>query len=401
MTDGLGTAGKDLQRPLDESVPVDALTIAAAATEPAADPIDETATEPAAETATEAAAETATEAAAEAAADPADDTVSLRSAVPEDASAAPPPAEPREINLDTPLARVVRHVRRWLPMRAIQAAGRLPVRAGRGLLAWSRRPAGRFVIPGALTAALIAVAISTGAFLIPTAGVTEPEQPPASAGAATGVPNPTAPPGVVAPPVFNPTAAPAVGGNPTEALAGWAEGISTRTGVPVIALRAYGYAELVLATTIPGCQLRWTTLAAIGQVESGHGSSGGATLLPDGRALPAITGAPLDGQGNRRLISDTDGGQLDGDAVYDRAVGPMQFIPQTWYVQADPLRGIADVHNVNDASLAAAYYLCGNGRDLSTAEDWWSAILSYNNVQSYASAVFAYANQFGQTSQSG
>jgi len=29
-------------------------------------------------------------------------------------------------------------------------------------------------------------------------------------------------------------------------------------------------------------------------------------------------------------ILDTDGGRLDGDISYDRAVGPMQVLPGTW-----------------------------------------------------------------------
>jgi hypothetical protein len=390
MTDGLGTAGDDLQRPLDESVPVDlAETVTVTADEPAAELAPEPEAEPQAE--------------------PAAETVALRSAVPADADAdaAAGPGdrtEPREIDLDPPLAAVVRQARAWLPTQAIRTVGRLPGRGWRALLGWSRRPTGRFVVPGVLTASLIGAAVAAGAIVVPTAVVTEPAEPAGSAGAGfpTVPPDPAAPPGLVpgpVPPVVNPSA-PAALGNPTEALTGWAGQVSTGTGIPAIALRAYGYAELVLTTTMPECQLRWTTLAAIGQVESGHGSSNGATLLDDGRALPAITGPPLDGQGNRMLIRDTDGGQLDGDDVYDRAVGPMQFIPRTWYIEASPVRGIADVHNINDASLAAAYYLCRDGRDMSTAEDWWSAILSYNNVQSYASAVFAYANQFGQSSQS-
>jgi hypothetical protein len=38
----------------------------------------------------------------------------------------------------------------------------------------------------------------------------------------------------------------------------------------------------------------------------------------------------LDGSAGRQEILDTDGGLYDNDLVYDRAVGPMQSIPQTW-----------------------------------------------------------------------
>jgi membrane-bound lytic murein transglycosylase B len=191
------------------------------------------------------------------------------------------------------------------------------------------------------------------------------------------------------------------GGRPADALAGWAAQVSAKAGISTTALQAYGYAELVVTQNIPSCQLSWTTLAAIGKIESGHGTAGGATLTSTGLAFPHIIGLPLDGQGGRQRITDTDDGQLDGDPVYDRAVGPMQFIPTTWNssgVDADN-DGVKDPHDIFDAALAAANYLCGDGRNLSVAGDWWRAIYSYNDVQQYAEDVFNAANDYGRRSR--
>ena len=110
----------------------------------------------------------------------------------------------------------------------------------------------------------------------------------------------------------------------------------------------------------PGCGLPWTLLAAIGRVESDHGRYGGSVLGFDARPQPAIVGIALNGQGPVRAIGDTDDGRWDGDPVWDRAVGPMQFIPGTWATSGrdGDGDGLADPHDLDDAALAAAAYLC-------------------------------------------
>ena len=168
-----------------------------------------------------------------------------------------------------------------------------------------------------------------------------------------------------------------------------------------MAVQAYGYAELVAARTAPNCHLSWTTIAALAKVDSAHGSANGAVLGADGSVQPPIHGLPLDGKGGRQEIRDTDQGTVDGDTQYDRAIGPLQFIPQAWRenaVDADN-NGAADPNDIDDASLAAALYLCKGGRDMARADAWWDAILSYNAVRPYAQKVFDAANEYGQRSR--
>jgi hypothetical protein len=200
---------------------------------------------------------------------------------------------------------------------------------------------------------------------------------------------------------LGPTTATQNGGRPADALAGWAGPMGTRLGIPVVAIQAYGYAELVLQRTVPACHLSWTTIAALAKVESSHGAANGAVLSTDGTAMPPIFGLPLDGKGGRQLIPDTDRGALDQDTTYDRAVGPLQFIPATWNsykVDADN-NGVADPNDIDDASLTAATYLCQGGRDMNRPDAWWDAILSYNAVRPYAQKVFDAANDYGRRSR--
>jgi membrane-bound lytic murein transglycosylase B len=150
----------------------------------------------------------------------------------------------------------------------------------------------------------------------------------------------------------------------------------------------------------PACGIGWNTVAAIGLIESGHGTHGGGHLTNAGQASGPIIGPSLDGDGFA-AIADTDDGALDGDARWDRAVGPMQFIPSTWrYAGRDGNGdGDADPFNIDDAALSAAMYLCAHGRDLTTAAGWTDAIYSYNQSETYINQVRdqarAYAAQAG------
>jgi hypothetical protein len=125
--------------------------------------------------------------------------------------------------------------------------------------------------------------------------------------------------------------------------------------------RPGSYLELYqqAATTCPG--LSWTVLAAIGQIESGHGRDVG----------PSSAGA----------------------------LGPMQFMPATWKaygVDGDGDRK-ADIMDPYDAVPTAARYLCANGAGRGGAA-LSNAIWHYNHSQSYVHGVLtlarAYARRF-------
>lgn len=179
----------------------------------------------------------------------------------------------------------------------------------------------------------------------------------------------------------------------------WLDEVSESSGVPRRALEGYASAQLVVNADQPGCQLSWPTLAGIGYVESRHGTYAGGEIGPDGNTTVDIIGIPLDGTNNTQAIPDTDGGELDGDTEWDRAIGPMQFIPSTWERWGESLEGGSpDPHNIDDAALSAARYLCADGRDLITEQDWEAAILSYNRSGSYVADVLAYAHAYADAS---
>lgn len=190
-----------------------------------------------------------------------------------------------------------------------------------------------------------------------------------------------------------------VGGAPVDIA-----GIAAVADIPAVVVAAYvrgaGYANGI----DPGCQMQWWLLAGFGKIESNHGRYRGGQVDPSGRVLPPILGPPLTG-GRFASISDTDGGRYDGDPVWDRAVGPMQFIPSTWKSSGvdNSGDGAPDPNNIFDAAAAAGKYLCRarGGFPVVDPEGFRRAAWSYNRSRSYAASVWSVAGSYAALQPTG
>ncbi len=128
---------------------------------------------------------------------------------------------------------------------------------------------------------------------------------------------------------------------------------ATARGIPVTFLALYRGA----AATCRG--LPWPVLAAIGQVESGHGTN----------------------------PNDSPAG----------AQGPMQFLPSTFtaYAVDGDGDGTADIRNPADAIYTAARYLCANGGGRGDAA-LMRAIYRYNHANWYVALVIRIGAQIAE-----
>jgi membrane-bound lytic murein transglycosylase B len=171
------------------------------------------------------------------------------------------------------------------------------------------------------------------------------------------------------------------------------------TAIPRLASISYQRAATTEARDTPTCGLRWEILAGIGLVESDHGRSGGSGNPNwSGVATPAVLGPVLNGKGGFPVIADTDHGVLDGDSSFDRAVGPMQFLPATWreYNTAATGSTTANPENISDAAFAAARYLCASGVDLRTPAGLVDALYGYNHSFAYVMNVVTAAQRYAE-----
>jgi hypothetical protein len=163
--------------------------------------------------------------------------------------------------------------------------------------------------------------------------------------------------------------------------------------IPSDLFKAYQNAARMLGTEIPSCRIHWSLLASIGRIESNHARGG--QVDAKGNTVPHILGPVLNG-GGFAAIRDTDGGDLDDDPRWDRAVGAMQFIPSTWrgYASDGNDDGVSSPHNIYDATVAAGRYLCSGGLDLSKPKDQAVAVFRYNHSDSYVTTVLIWADAY-------
>jgi membrane-bound lytic murein transglycosylase B len=181
----------------------------------------------------------------------------------------------------------------------------------------------------------------------------------------------------------------ALGRAETAALAG--------NRIPAVAYDAYRTASRASATVAPTCAVDWTVLAGIGQVESRHGRIDEHEITEAGDVVPPIRGRPLDGTRGTQPIPDTDGGELDGDPEWDRAVGPLQFIPTTWRELGRDANGdgSADPDNLYDASLTAVAHLClREPGDYGDRAELRRALIAYNASGPYADDVLRWVDRY-------
>lgn len=175
----------------------------------------------------------------------------------------------------------------------------------------------------------------------------------------------------------------AVGGDPAAAT----------PPIPIASLPSRAVAAYQHAALAAGCEgLRWELLAGIGWMESRHGQGGTLIDPVSGEVRPWMLGPRLDGRaGTRALPVGRWAGWWGLDGAWQRAVGPMQFLPGTftaWAADGDG-DGITNPHDLDDAAATAARYLCGPSGQVN---DERAALLRYNPSESYVADVLAYAD---------
>lgn len=168
--------------------------------------------------------------------------------------------------------------------------------------------------------------------------------------------------------------------------------------IPLVAYDAYRSASQAAPTITDSCEVDWAVVAGIAQVESRHGRiDSDHRLAADGDVEPPIRGRPLDGTSGTQTIVDSDNGELDGDATWDRAMGPLQFIPTTWRElgrdgNAD---GETDPDNLYDSALTAVAHLClREPGDYSDRGELRRALIAYNASGRYADDVLRWVDRY-------
>jgi len=165
-----------------------------------------------------------------------------------------------------------------------------------------------------------------------------------------------------------------------------------RSGIPAVVLGAYRRAATVVDGVDPGCHLEWEDVAALGEIESHNATFGRTRLAENGLTYPPILGPPLDGRNGNAALPAVRTPIYDGGGRWERAVGPLQFLPTTWADLGRLPGGVGDDPNdVVTAAVAAGVYLCraAGPESLGSVSGLRRAYLRYDDSASYVSEALA------------
>lgn len=259
-------------------------------------------------------------------------------------------------------------------------------------------PAGRRV-RRAITIISVLAAI---AVVLTTTGVVGPDTSPSpdtgrpAAAPGPGADGPAAAPASAPPAAVEPIAegAPAVAVRNVSTADAYVDRL---VDAPDAAVAAYQRAATVINAAAP-CNLDWLVLAALGRLASNHGRGDDLShrITLKGKVKPALLGRPLNGKAGRSRVSDTDAGELDGNARWDAPTGPMGLLPETWSRVAVDADGdtVRNVQDLDDATLGAAVLLCASGKDLARPKALRKALRRYDATPHFARTVRALVAEY-------
>ena len=166
------------------------------------------------------------------------------------------------------------------------------------------------------------------------------------------------------------------------------------SGVPA-APEAYRHAAALVDAADPACNVDWALVAAIGKVESNHGTYAGNGIDDLGTVRPGIYGLPLNGRNDTATIPTSTAAPWT--ATHSGTARSARWsIPTTWASSASTATATAPRtrQNITDAATATAVYLCLGPGDLTQPSDPRSAVLRYNQSDAYVQQVVTIADSY-------
>jgi cell wall-associated NlpC family hydrolase len=165
------------------------------------------------------------------------------------------------------------------------------------------------------------------------------------------------------------------------------------TGLTAPAYSAAVAAAEKITSDTPDCPIQPAVLAAFGRVMSNNGQADRVTTNDLGR-----TSAPLRGL-TATPTPDTDQGTIDGSAIDDRRVGPMQLTPAIWSQFGADGDGDATANpdSLFDGALTVGRTMCARSVDPRSSDSLSAAVGGLTTNSAQAAAIMGTARHLARS----